>query len=446
MQQCQGTGSQGRKLAPFVGLLREATPLEARYLVRTGDRHLRLGSAPPPSSTHSRRCTPAAAGPARCWSAPTTSAPTSAWSPRPWWPADWRRWRGCRCGRATRCGRCSPSARDSAEVLAKLGGRCAAEYKYDGIRVQAHRTADGPLELYTRRLERMAWQFPDVVALLDEGLGPREAILEGEVVAFDPASGELRPFHEVMYRRRKYGIAEAVGDVPVSLFCFDVLSTPTAGPHPPALPAATRRGCRGHHPVGRGCGWPPPNRSTTSTAGGAVRAGRRRRLRGPAVQVAGADRRVPGRRSGLAVDQAQARLPHGADRHPRPGGGRGAVRAGPPRRHVRGAAAGRRMTRPRHVPDGLPMRHRVQRRRPGRATGSAGPLGTVASGPKVPPADSKVEPLPVLRLPEVLVAIDPGIADGVQGFWWRTPVGVITRCNSAYTGARSVTTRPASPW
>jgi DNA ligase-1 len=109
------------------------------------------------------------------------------------------------------------------DVLAKLGGACAAEYKYDGIRVQAHRTADGRLELYTRRLERMAGQFPDVVEVLDAGLGPREVILEGEIVAFDPISAELRPFHEVMYRRRKYGIAEALDEVPVSLFCFDLL-------------------------------------------------------------------------------------------------------------------------------------------------------------------------------------------------------------------------------
>ena len=81
---------------------------------------------------------------------------------------------------------------EPAEILAKLGGACAAEYKYDGIRVQAHRTADGALELYTRRLERVSGQFPDTVKLLQAGLGPREAILEGEVVAFDPASGELR--------------------------------------------------------------------------------------------------------------------------------------------------------------------------------------------------------------------------------------------------------------
>ena len=110
-----------------------------------------------------------------------------------------------------------------AEVLAKLGGSCAAEYKYDGIRVQVHRTADGTIELYTRGLERMAWQFPDLVQMLDAALRPAEVILEGEVVAFDPASGDLRPFHEVMYRRRTHGITEATAQVPVSLFCFDLL-------------------------------------------------------------------------------------------------------------------------------------------------------------------------------------------------------------------------------
>jgi len=111
----------------------------------------------------------------------------------------------------------------AAEILDKLGGSCAAEYKYDGMRIQAHRTTDGQVELFTRRLERVSDQFPDVVQLLADGLRPRRAILEGEVVAADPATGELRPFQEVMYRRRKHGIAEAARDVPVSLFCFDLL-------------------------------------------------------------------------------------------------------------------------------------------------------------------------------------------------------------------------------
>ncbi len=85
-------------------------------------------------------------------------------------------------------------------------GLAAAEYKYDGVRVQAHRTADGAIELFTRRLERVSAQFPDVVTSLAAGLGPREAILEGEVVAYDAAAGELHPFGEVMFRGREHGI------------------------------------------------------------------------------------------------------------------------------------------------------------------------------------------------------------------------------------------------
>ncbi len=91
------------------------------------------------------------------------------------------------------------------------------------MRLQVHRTADGRIELFTRRQERVSSQFPDVVELLQDGLVPREAILEGEVVAYDAAAGELRPFQEVMFRRRKHGIAEAARDVPVALFCFELL-------------------------------------------------------------------------------------------------------------------------------------------------------------------------------------------------------------------------------
>ncbi len=55
---------------------------------------------------------------------------------------------------------------DGDQIPDRLGGRCAAEYKYDGVRVQAHRTADGTIELFTRRLEEISDQFPDVVELL----------------------------------------------------------------------------------------------------------------------------------------------------------------------------------------------------------------------------------------------------------------------------------------
>jgi hypothetical protein len=58
--------------------------------------------------------------------------------------------------------------------------------------------------------------------------------------------------------------------------------------------------------------------------------------------------------------------------------------------------------------------------------------GTVASGPQVPPAGSKVEPLPVQTAVRSAQSDQSwGIADGVQVLWWRTPVSVIGRCNSA---------------
>lgn len=219
-----GTGSQGRKLDLLSGLLGQATPLEARYLVRTVTGNLRLGIG---TATildglaqvyaGGRKARPVLERAYNICSDLGLVASTLAGGGL----AAVERIQ-VRAGNPVRP-MLAQRLSSPAEVLAKLGGRCAAEYKYDGIRVQAHRTTDGRLELYTRRLERVAEQFPDVVAVLDAGLGPREAILEGEVVAFDPASGELRPFHEVMYRRRKYGITEAIGEVPVSMFCFDLL-------------------------------------------------------------------------------------------------------------------------------------------------------------------------------------------------------------------------------
>jgi DNA ligase-1 len=51
----------------------------------------------------------------------------------------------------------------------------------------------------------------------------KEAILEGECVAMDLETGEMRPFQELMHRRRKYGIERAMEQYPVSLFMFDAL-------------------------------------------------------------------------------------------------------------------------------------------------------------------------------------------------------------------------------
>jgi len=108
------------------------------------------------------------------------------------------------------------------EILDKLGGKCAAEYKYDGERIQAHKR-DKEVTLFSRRLEDISIQYPDAVELFKRCVKAKNAILEGECVAVNLDTGEMRPFQELMHRRRKYEVKQAIKDYPVSLFMFDVL-------------------------------------------------------------------------------------------------------------------------------------------------------------------------------------------------------------------------------
>jgi len=222
--EAEGPGSQGRKLELLGGLLDRAIPLEARYLLRLVTGNLRLGIGTPTilDALAQVYLGGRAARPVLerayniCSDLGLVAAALDSGGIE---AVEQIRVRPGNPVRAMLAQRLS----DAEQILAKLGGECSAEYKYDGVRVQAHRTADGAIELFTRRLERVSEQFPDVVELLAAGLGPAEAILEGEVVAFDAAAGELHPFGEVMTRRRKHGIAEAVLEVPVGLFCFELL-------------------------------------------------------------------------------------------------------------------------------------------------------------------------------------------------------------------------------
>jgi DNA ligase 1 len=117
------------------------------------------------------------------------------------------------------------------EALSRMPGRAFIEYKYDGLRMQAH--IGKSVEIFSRRLERLTTQFPDVVADLEKAFGGKSVIVEGEAVAIDPASGRLRPFQELSQRRgRKYGLGDGLQDgdsrdvtkeIPVKLFLFDLL-------------------------------------------------------------------------------------------------------------------------------------------------------------------------------------------------------------------------------
>jgi len=110
--------------------------------------------------------------------------------------------------------------RTSEEALERMRSNVAVEYKLDGERVQVHKGKDR-IEFFSRRLEKITSHYPDVANALNSIKS--ELILEGEVVAINVETEEYLPFQELMHRRRKYGVEEAMESYPVVMNFFDVL-------------------------------------------------------------------------------------------------------------------------------------------------------------------------------------------------------------------------------
>ncbi|MEM1532867.1 MAG: ATP-dependent DNA ligase [Desulfurococcaceae archaeon] len=111
---------------------------------------------------------------------------------------------------------------DPEEILDKVGGKGLAEFKYDGERAQIHRLRD-KVWIFSRRLENITHQYPEVVNHILKYMKSQEAIVEGEIVAFDPDTMELKPFQELMHRKRKHDVHVAMKEYPVKVFLFDLL-------------------------------------------------------------------------------------------------------------------------------------------------------------------------------------------------------------------------------
>ena len=115
--------------------------------------------------------------------------------------------------------------RDLGEMLTRLQGRdFSCEFKYDGQRAQVHCDEKGKVTIFSRHLEVMTEKYPDLVALVPKirGEGVSSFILEGEVVALDQESGELKPFQILANRARKDVVIQSV-TVDVCLFAFDLM-------------------------------------------------------------------------------------------------------------------------------------------------------------------------------------------------------------------------------
>lgn len=107
------------------------------------------------------------------------------------------------------------------EIIKKIG-ECAVEPKFDGFRLQAH--WDGKnVKLFTRNLEEVTFMYPDVEKGIKEQVKAREAIFEGEAIAYNPQTEEYLPFQLTAQRKRKYDIEEMARKIPLKYMLFDVL-------------------------------------------------------------------------------------------------------------------------------------------------------------------------------------------------------------------------------
>ncbi|MGM5481523.1 MAG: ATP-dependent DNA ligase [Nanobdellota archaeon] len=109
------------------------------------------------------------------------------------------------------------------DAFERTGFPVRLEYKYDGFRLQIHK--DGKkVQLFTRRLEDVTEQFPDVVEAVKTHIDATTCIIDAEAVGYDPKEKKYKPFQYISQRiRRKYNINQLVKELPVEVNVFDVL-------------------------------------------------------------------------------------------------------------------------------------------------------------------------------------------------------------------------------
>lgn len=214
-----GEGSVDRKIAEVSKLLSSASPLEAKFVVRTVLGDLRIGVAE--GRLRDAIATAFGLAPEEVEHAYMLTTDYALVAEAAAKGREELQKLGVTVGHPV-----SPMlaqrAEDLDEILERLGGKGAFELKLDGIRIQAHK--DGQkVWLFTRRMEDYTSMFPDLIDPIRRSLKPEQAIVDGELVAVDPRTGKPMPFQEVLKRRRKYDIEKVSKEIPIRYYLFDVL-------------------------------------------------------------------------------------------------------------------------------------------------------------------------------------------------------------------------------
>ena len=112
------------------------------------------------------------------------------------------------------------TAEDVSGALGDLG-EAAFEYKFDGVRIQVHRSGDDVM-VFSRALNDVTAAVPEIVEAA-RALPGRDLILDGEALSMTP-EGRPQPFQVTMRRfGRKLDLERMRAELPLSPFWFDLL-------------------------------------------------------------------------------------------------------------------------------------------------------------------------------------------------------------------------------
>jgi DNA ligase 1 len=214
LRSAKGRGSQATRMGIVRALLLRATPLEAKYIVKVLTAEMRTGLVgglleEAVSSAYSVPRAEAARahmvlGDLGTFARAAAEGRLAEVKLEPFRPVNFM------------LAEPMASARDVAD---HFGKEAYAEYKYDGVRAQAHKRGSS-VRLYSRRLEEITSSFPEVVSELEGASG--DFIIDGEVVPF--YEGRPLPFQLLQRRlRRKEESDEAAKGAPAVYFAFDIL-------------------------------------------------------------------------------------------------------------------------------------------------------------------------------------------------------------------------------
>lgn len=114
---------------------------------------------------------------------------------------------------------------EDAESIIKKLGKCVAQPKLDGFRLQVHvNKTESPhiVRFFSRNLIDMSHMFPDLAKAVLE-LKVKNIVFEGEAIAYDIETGNFLPFQETVKRKRKHDIGSMLQSYPLKLYVFDLL-------------------------------------------------------------------------------------------------------------------------------------------------------------------------------------------------------------------------------